>query len=533
MADIETLQNRKRLPTGTGIEPLSGADLGAATAPQRALGRLADVGGAFAAQTGRNIFRAEAKAQTIKGIAAVKSSMLAEFDTYDTNADHTTYRKSFDKMVTGLGKIPAGLSNGLARKEVEQFITANKPVWENNLNDAVTNRTKINIEATAVQNIEGIKDLDLTNIDGVLEAENIVGQSGDLLTSIGYTPKQVENWMAEELRVVENQTISQQANAISLSKGYQKAVDFVMKSKLEQPDKERIVNDIKFNASQQKLAFEQGQEKAERGYLNNLEKESLSSDQVLADLNRNIIDTDTARDWLKMIDAQSEERLSGKVPTDAKYFKTYDSLVGMIDDYSNDFRDDKDVINKAISDAAGVTIPVSGEGSAISLRTKLSSADDVKEPTNRSSFKRGESFLKDLTTQQFFLPKGSEKFADNSKELREAIRQNNLTGLRLNDEYVRWIESQEKEPTDEQITEKINELTQPFIEEKALSTADKIFNFASFFSPFGAQFRALKKGVKVKEPTGVRIEIERDGQRFTIPEGQLAEAEKQGYRRIQ
>ena len=92
-----------------------------------------------------------------------------------------------------------------------------------------------------------------------------------------------------------------------------------------------------------------------------------------------------------------------------------------------------------------------------------------------------------------------------------------------------------KPPTDEQVTDKINVLTQPFIEEKAATLIDRAFNFwlQSPFGVLGRKVLGVEKEGELAETTVGRIEVEKDGQRFTIPQEQLEEAEKQGYKRIQ
>jgi len=228
--------------------------------------------------------------------------------------------------------------------------------------------------------------------------------------------------------------------------------------------------------------------------------------------------------WFERARAESERQVSGKdLVVD---WGVYNNLQDTVRDYY-DKKVSKADARTAINDAAGKQIT---ESQAESFFKDIAKIEDPEDPTNRTSYKNGEAYVKDLTNQQFFWPSEIDDDAEGA-ELREAVRQNNLSGLRILDEYRKWLETQDKEPTDEDITNKIDELTQPFIEEKAASWISKLFRGSEGTGaapPFGGGFPITKP--KTVKPTG-RIEVEKDGKKFTIPQEQLAEAEKQGYKR--
>jgi len=250
LAVIETLKNRRRLPVGAGADRLSGADISALQAPQRALGQLADVTGGVATILGQKAYRAEGDAQAIEGIAAVKTRMLAEADSQETNTDWTTYKAGFDKAFKELDGITEGLTNRRGKLQVEQFITANKPLWNNNLNDMIIKRQNDNTIATSDSWPERTKDLDLTNIDGVLEAENEIGKAARARLGTGrFAPAEVGTWIENALSQMDNQAIFQNSLVIAATKGIDEAEDFVMKSSIATADKRRIVSDLNFEQS--------------------------------------------------------------------------------------------------------------------------------------------------------------------------------------------------------------------------------------------------------------------------------------------
>lgn len=201
--------------------------------------------------------------------------------------------------------------------------------------------------------------------------------------------------------------------------------------------------------------------------------------------------------------AETDRRLRGKeVIID---WGKYGELQDTVQDYY-DKKISKTEAREAIDAEAGKTIT---ETMAKGFFDDIAKIDDPKAPTNRASYKNAEAFIGDLTRQQYFWPSDIAEDPEDAtqEELREGVRQNNITGLRVKDEFRKWLETQEKEPTDEQITDKVNELTQPFIEEKAAGRIERVFNFW-LQSPFGILGRKVlgveKEG---EEPEGGELDL--------------------------
>lgn len=341
------------------------------------------------------------------------------------------------------------------------------------------------------------------------------------------TPERAEALKKNNKIISDMSITTQMAQAIMQVNGYQEAVEFVMDQDIDRAIKENIIGDIKFDAAQQKLAFDKQLEKAEIGYLANLEKEQLSEDELMADLQAGRINTDLYKEYKNYVDAQADERLKGEVELN---YDTYDKLVGMIEGYGNK-KISKDEVRQEISKEVGVNISTT---IARSLRDKLAAKDKPDDPMNKAIAKRSMSFLTELKNDDFFWPAD---VGDSDEELREAARQNNINYLKLSNELEQWIVAN-PDATDEEITNKTNELTQPFIEEVVLNWFEKLI-LAKETTPFFGRFTGTteeKRLATKKRQAGIkeapeRIEVEKDGKRYTIPQEQLAEAEKQGYRR--
>jgi hypothetical protein len=443
---------------------------------------MADIAGGIATELGQKAYRAEADAQALEGIAAVKARMLTEFDTHDTNPDHTTYQKGFDKAITDLDNIPKGLTNRRGRLQVEQFIKANKPIWQDNVNDSVIKRQNDNVIDTTDRWPERIKDLDLSSIDGQLEAQWEIGQAGAARLKTGrFTPAEVETWTENALRTVENQSIFQEAEKISLSKGYEKGVDHIMKQKIGQADKERIVNDVKFNASQRQLAYDQQLEKIEVDYLKRLGQEQLSENALMADLQAGRIDPDLYKEYSNYVEAQTAERLKGEKERD---WDTYKNLQGMVKDYGDGARTDERVIRDAISEAVKAQKITAADGMKLLDRVKKS--DDTDDPMNRSDAKRGLGIFNSLEAAEI---------SANIDEPYDVIRDIRLKYQKKKDEYENWIKRQDK-LTGADIQKKTAEMTEGIVAEEVPKMIERAFNIW-VQSPFGVLYRKAK-GIEKK-----------------------------------
>lgn len=415
----------------------------------------------ISAAVGQRIMRADEKAQIITGQAEIDNRINLQFDTYDTNPDESNYATGLKKTVGGLKDIIANTTNGRARTELGQYITAMKPRWDKALNAAVLNRQRINTYARRDQLISGISGMDLSEPGEKLEAEGRVGQGGDLMRELGHSPEEIENWMAAALKDVDNQTIFQQAENILEVQGYDKAIDFVMKQKIDVDSKKGIVSDINFEAAQQKFEYEKQLEKLEQDYLVKLRQEKLSEDEVMTDLKAGKIDVDKAQEWLTDIDARTKERLEGEKELN---WKIYDKLQAMVESYDKDLIS-KDEVRKEISKAVksrDITTTI-----AMRLRDRLATKDNPDDPLNKSSAKRALSILNELKGDDLYWP-------EDIKDEEEGNRQNLLNYLDLTRELEKYI-TDNPDATDEQINEKVDTLTKPYIEDKAKGMLEKLW----------------------------------------------------------
>lgn len=460
MAEIETFQRRTGFPTGVGAEPISSGDVSALNAPSRAVAQLADQGGEFATALGRKAFVAEGDAQALDGIAAVKSAMLAAGDSLDTNPNPDDY--SFDTTYKELDSIAKGIKNRRGRLEVEQYITANKPIWDNNLNDIKTKRRQDNAIAISDQWPSRIKDLDLTSIDGVLEAEKEIGDAGRARLDTGrFAPAEVEGWTENALGVIERQSVFQESLILASTEGTGAGEDYIMGSGISTAEKKKVMSDYNFETARQAEALE-AQIQQEENEIESRISQGQPADELI---NLSLMTADDKHKWRQREYAESARRAKGEEVV--VNWDKYGDLQDVVNQYYNGEISKKDA-RDAVSDEAGKTIT---EAMAKKFYDDIDTTEDPDAPTNRASYRNADVLINDLTREQFFWPTdiGETPEEATKEELREGLRQNNITGLRIRDELRKWLETQEKEPTDEQVTEKVDELTQPFIENKIIS----------------------------------------------------------------
>lgn len=468
MARVVTQKGRMRYPTGTGAAPLSYSDINALTSEQDAIAEFAEIGGLIASREGRRIMQADRRAQTIAGEEEVEKRIRERFDLFDTDPDESNYGKSFKETIKTFPGIIKSTTNHKSRIDIEQYIQRNRPRWEGALRDVILERKRVNTYARRDQLIEGIKYYDLTDPMEQAEAFMIVSEAGQLMKELGHSDAEVENWAADAIRVVDNQSIYQQAQLISSEKGYDEAVKWIMGQNVEVDDKKSIVRDIKFEASQKQLEYEKYVEKVEQDFLGKLRQEQLTEDEILD----STLEVRNKEHWLRMIDAQTKERLEGKVSLN---YEVFNELQTRIDNWDGE-SDSKERISQAISDAAGKTIPVSGEaGSAVSLRLRLASKRDPDAPMNRSSAKRAMTMFNDLEEEVIRLKRQDDDY--------ETIPEERLKWLNKKNEFERWINEQEK-VTDTDIENKIKQMTTPEAEEAARGYISRAFNMW-LESPFG------------------------------------------------
>ena len=241
MGTIRRYVKKGQYPIGAAGVP---GDASALSVESRAISRFAQTVGIISAAEGRRIMKADEKSQTIAGEAEMKRLLNATWDTFDTNPKENDYLPAYKKTEKGFDSLIKGYTNRNAQTNLRLFREQNRPAWENSVNDAVLNRKRINAGARAIKNIEAIKGYDLSKPGEKLEAEGLIGQSGDVMRGLGHSPDEVENWMAGALNSVENQAIYQQAEKISLDEGYQKAVNFVASQKIDVEDRNKILSNL-------------------------------------------------------------------------------------------------------------------------------------------------------------------------------------------------------------------------------------------------------------------------------------------------
>ncbi len=488
MGTIRRYIKKGQYPIGAAGVP---GDASALSVESRAISRFANIAGAFSAAEGRRIMKADEKSQTIAGEAEMKRLLNATWDTFDTNPKENDYLPAYKKTEKGFDSLIKGYTNKNAQTNLRLFREQNRPNWENSVNDAVLNRKRINAGARAIKNIEAIKSYDLSNPGEKLEAEGLIGQSGDVMRELGHSPDEVENWMAGALNSVENQEVYQQAQKLLAVKGFGAAQDWVMKQKhIDVDSKKGIISDIKFEASQNQLKLDQQIEKIEQDYVSKYHREQLSSNEVVANP---FLPASRKLFWKNIVDAQTEERLNGEKE---RNWDKYDELQKMTKEYNDGVRTDEEEIRDEIGDAVKKKEITSTDG--MKLLDRVKRTDDADEPMNRSDAKRGLGVLTDL--ESFEVEQAKKDDAD-----LEEIREIRLAYQKKMDEFEQWIKGQEK-LTDTDIQNKIKEMTQMETEEVVLNWFESLMRpkegtpfFGRFFGTTEETALARKKakaGVK-------------------------------------
>jgi len=448
MARVSTQKGRVQYPTGTGQRLLSQRDISALTAERGAASRFIETIGIISAAEGRRIMQADEKAQTIEGIAGMKRQIFTLFDGYDTETDETKYRPNYNTVFEGFDTFINNFSNLNARTILELFRKENAPKWENSVNDAELNRKRTNSYIRRDLSMAGIKDLDLSDPLELDDAESRIEDGGTVMAELGHSPEDIELWKSIQYDIVKEQSIYQQAQNISAAQGYENAEKWIMKQDIDVNSKKKIISKINFEAAQQKLEYDKYVEKTEQEMFTEYINEQLSEDRI----NKTNIPVTRKLMWKRLVDAQVQERLKGEVPLNVD---AYDKLEQMLEDYSND-KIGEDKVRKALSDAAGKDISTTIYRS---LRTRLSNINKPDDPINKSSAKRALSILNELKGDDFFWPEGIEDDDPEGK------RQNLLNYLDLTNEFEEYLTTN-PDATDEQINDKVDTLTKPYIEEK-------------------------------------------------------------------
>lgn len=480
MARVSTKISQGKLTPEVPSVPISGA-IGALTAEQRAAGQFAETVSVFSAKEGQRIERADQKAQNISGEAAIKAQMLELFDSFDTNPNENDYKPAYEKTVKGLDAILKNTTNANSKRDLGQFIKSNRPNWDSSLRDVTLGRKKTNSYARRDQSIAEISGWDLSDPLELDKAEKRVGAGEDLMITLGHSKEQAENWGIAVLEVIENQSVYNQAQNISQAQGYQVASKWVMEQNIDMAAKRKIVGDIKFDAAQKQLGYDIEVEKIEQGFLEKLRQEALTEDEVMA----SGLEVDKKQEWLRLIDAQTEERLNGEVPLNPD---AYDKLQTMVEDYDKR-RIEKDAVRKALSEAAGKDISMTIYRS---LRDRLSTIDKPDDIMNRADVKRGMSVLSDLETAEISAAKSDGAGLEEMREIRLAYQ-------KLQDDYEKWVRDKE-DVTTKEVQDKTEQMTTIITDERGV--LKKLWDWSGT-SPWGTRYW-LKK-IKPEE-----TEVEED-----------------------
>ena len=283
--------------------------------------------------------------------------------------------------------------------------------------------------------------------------------------------------------IIKHQAADTEARGmLAEGKDFEEVRAFIMKQPIDTNIKKKLVSDIGFEASQQKLAYDQQLEQIEVDYLKRLGQEQLSEDELMADLQAGRIDTDLYKEYSNYVDAQVKERLKGEQERD---WDEYDRLQGMVKDYGDGARTDERAIRDAISDAVKAQKITSTDGMKLLDRVKKS--DDTDDQMNRSDVKRGQKLLNDLMALEL-----------KEAETTEDIIRIHKKYLKDNNEYEKSI-SETENLTNKDVEDIINQAVKARTEDVVPGMIERAFSYlGTLGTPFGAQLRALRKGAKPK-----------------------------------
>lgn len=489
MGRVTTVQNRENYPIGTGKRGMSQRDISIASAEQGAIADFSDVVGQIATAEGRKIMQADYQAQFVAGGADIDNLWRETVDSFRENQDESTYGKVYKDFLNKAGGIASATTNRKSRRELEAHIQSSKAVWNDKIRDEVYKRKTINGLSDADRMVFiATNQRDLSDPLELDEAEGLIRQAAEIRIKFNVPEGDVATMLDLDYKNLFTKQIFQQAQAISAAQGYEKAVKWVMDGTLDPDEKKKIVRDIEFEASQQKLEYDKYVEKTEQDLLVKERLGTLTDTEIL----NSQFTADKKREWLRYYDAMVEERLSGEVELN---WESYDKLQSMVEDYDTG-KIDKEEVQEAISKEVGKTIPTT---IARSLRDRLATKDKPDDPLNKSSAKRALSILNELKTADFFWPE------DLDDDDPEGKRQNLLNYLDVSKEFEEYLIAN-PDATDEQINDKIDTLTQPYIENKAKGTLDKLWDFW-VQSPFGVGYRKIagieKEGEELPEPMSI------------------------------
>jgi hypothetical protein len=479
MAQIDTNLNqrsRRPMPTGTSAVPLptESPELAAQT---QFFGKTADIASGFAQQFA--LRERDNQLTNFEGVATEGYNTFLSERAKDPDA--SSYLAKYSEFIKS---IPTDSFRSPETKRIaENWLKKQGGAWGRQVLGMADQQSKRNtLDAIALAEEQAVRHRNPDEINRAVtrgvKNNTITEDAGSLVL------EQVHKDIG--LGLVEDE-----AQEISATEGLDEAVKWVMGQEIDTEDKKKIVSNINFEASQQKLAYERQVEKIEVNYLAKLRKEELSENEVMADLQAGRIDADLYKEYVNYIDAQVEERLEGTKEQD---WDTYDELQGMVKEYGDGTRTDERFIRGEISEAVKAMKITSTDGMKLLDRVKRS--DDTDDPMNRSDVKRGLGVLTDLESFEVEQAKKGKylKKEHKGKDEFEVIREIRITYQKEMDEYERWVRGQDK-LTDKDIQDKIKAMTELEAEEIALSWFERLMwtKRPQLFGIVGTQEERLAK----------------------------------------
>lgn len=416
-----------------------------------------------------------------------------------TDLEPSGYAKKFDAYTKGVTNQANALKHPTAKRAAQNWVTRNTGVWQRRVQYMALGRAQQNArEALSLAEIKAVEQRNLEPLRRTLTRS---------LNNGIVSKERVEEIITKTQAQINNGLYADEAQRISQEEGYEKAIDWVMKQKIDTDVKKGIVSDIKFEAAQQQLEYDKQIEQIEQDFLVKLRQEKLTEDEVM----NAPLEVDKKQEWLRYIDAQVKERLEGEVELN---WETYDRLQGLVEDYGED-KVSKDEVRQEISKAVGKDITTTV---ARSLRDRLATKDVPDDPMNTSAAKRGIGVLSDMESEDL-------RIARLDDENLAELGTRRLKWQKKKDEFESWIRKTEN-VTDKKIQEKISSMIQPAAEEAALTWWDKAWEWSEE-SPFGTAYwyrkiRPKKEGEEEKKILTPEIA----GQYLNLAGGDRKRAEK-------
>jgi hypothetical protein len=356
-------------------------------------------------------------------------------------------------------------------------------------------------------------------------------QNGDLETADRYTelmdkfelitPQKAEALKKNNKDVVDRSVTTQMANAIHDVNGYQAAIDFVMAADIDTDLKKSIVSDINFKQANQQDVLEQQREK-DRDTISKLIRSGQSAEIAIEGSS---LDEKEQFTWFERARAESERRVRG-IP-----IQTNQSIKGDLESMAYNIHNGSVALEDFIAQLEGAryddkSIDDSAYDELRSLATREFKTYQSNEMGSRISFARNQlvTMPSDLGFEEQ-IRKITDKFQKEQAITLRKLELDNLDQYRkaLND----WFADNPEADADEIYTKGRSLLAH------YRKTPDELRRAEAQRRGQAPEPSRTPKTPTLKTPTkSKRILVEKNGQRFTVPQEQLAEAEKQGYKRV-